>query len=135
MSRVARRFVAFLLSILLLAGAPGAVALKLHGGACCAKAVAATVLDESPCHDVAGASGLSCDEASHDAAPGGPACGDGCSHCAGHSATSPIGVTASASPVLALRTALERTSLQLPDAPPGHRERLERPPSLVSLNA
>jgi hypothetical protein len=135
MSRIVHRVVAFLLSFLLLAGAPAAVALKVHGGPCCGEAAAATLLDGSPCHDVAGASGMGCDDASHDADPAGPACGEGCSSCAGHSATSPVAVTAFASPALAVRTSLERTSLRPPVAPPGHPERLERPPSLVSLNA
>jgi hypothetical protein len=135
MSRIVHRVVAFLLSILLLAGTPVAVALKVHGGACCGETAAATLPDGSPCHDFAGASGPGCGEASHDVDPAGPACGDGCSSCAGHSATSPVGVTASVFPALAVRTSLERTSLRPPVAPPGHPERLERPPSLVSLNA
>lgn len=134
MSALVHRLVTFLLAFLLLVNAAGASVVDRHGGSCCSESIPRALLVAPPCHEEP-TSPTHCYDGERDpVAPTGSACGDPCPHCAGHQTSSPVGAPASAPPALVLPALLERTPLSEPVAPPGHRERLERPPSLASLN-
>jgi hypothetical protein len=134
MSLIPDRLVAFLLAFLLLANAAGASALDVHASSCCAGSAAATPVAEPPCHAQADSAALACDDGGRLVADDASACGDRCSHCAGHHASSPAGLLTAAASDLVVPASFQHAPAPRATIPAGHRDRLERPPSPVSLN-
>jgi hypothetical protein len=134
MNYLGHRLVTLVLAFLILANAAGASVPKAHPSSCCHDSVSQVSLVSAPCHEDTASSALSCDDGGSKSSSEGSKCGDQCSHCAGHHASSPVGVAMFTAAGLVLRSALERTPVQQSLTPSGHRDRLERPPSVASLN-